>query len=119
MALRKDLRARWEEEAEKAVEEGLSELDVHSVRVTPVVFSKWKAYGIGECIRRLEKDETLFPRVVAGELVAGYDEAMDYLRRYHYDSHGKPVKEDDHAPDAWLCANLRWASKFKRDRKII
>ena len=117
--LRKRVRARWEELADQAETEGRDSMTVHSVRVTPVVFSKWKAFGIGVCVRLLERGLFAFVKSFLGRAVEGYGLAMEYLRGYRYDANGKPVKEDDHGPDAFLCANLRWEDKFRREKKPL
>jgi len=80
--------------------------------VRPVAFGKWKRYGLGEVTRRLEKGLILFPRTFNDVPVPGREKALEYLREYRMDDNGNPIKEDDHIPDALLCACLRWSKKF-------
>jgi hypothetical protein len=68
-----------------------------------VTFSTEKAYGVGEVRRRLEREELILPRTYGGRPVENWKRAVDYLRGYRTDQNGKPVKKDDHAPDALLC----------------
>lgn len=84
-----------------------------SPRVVPVVFSKWKQYGIGEVRRRLEKKMLHFAPDFGGEKDAQFDRAMRYMKAYHTDDRGKPVKADDHGPDALLCAVVGFAPSFR------
>ncbi len=87
--------------------------DEFGVMVRPVDFGKWKSYGIGECRRRLEKELVLMPAVYGGRPVENYDQAMGYLRSYETDDKGKPIKKDDHGPDAWLMATLAFSQRFR------
>lgn len=85
-----------------------------SPRVVPVVFSKWKDYGIGEVRRRLEKGQLKFaPDFGGGARDPSFDRAMRYLKAYHTDDKGKPIKADDHGPDALMCAVIGFAPSFR------
>jgi hypothetical protein len=85
-----------------------------SPRVVPVVFSKWKAYGIGEVRRRFEKKLLrLAPDLGGGPKDPLFDRAVRYLKAYHADDTGKPVKVDDHGPDALLCAVIGFSLSFR------
>lgn len=88
-------------------------------RVYPVVFSKWKTYGIGEVRRRLEQRQLKFLRGFGGQPVAAHERAMRYLKAYHTDKDGKPVKQDDHACDALLCASVGFAQSFKAATRFV
>jgi hypothetical protein len=81
-------------------------------RVFPIVFSKFKAYGIGEVRRRLEKRELFFAPDFGGVEDQAFAMAMRYLKSYHTDDSGKPVKIDDHGPDALLCACVGFSQSF-------
>lgn len=84
-----------------------------SPRVAPVVFSRWKDYGIGEVRRRLEKRQLFFAPDFGGRANLGHDKAMKSLKAYHTDKHGNPVKVDDHACDALLCGVIGFAPSFR------
>lgn len=71
--------------------------------VYPVVFSRDKAFGIGEVRRRLEQGKLKFATSFGGRVVEGWERAIQYLRGYSQDEQGRPVKKDDHIPDALLC----------------
>lgn len=79
--------------------------------VEPVNFGREKDYGIGEVRRRLEHGTIIFAARFGGQPVQNHDRAMDYLRGYHYDDHGKPAKVMDHGPDALLCLVGTWAPR--------
>lgn len=81
-------------------------------RVFPIVFSKFKAYGIGEVRRRLEKKEVCFAPDFGGVRDPAFDAAMRFLKAYRNDEFGRPVKEDDHGPDALLCLCVGFSQSF-------
>lgn len=87
------------------------EPDAWDVAVEPVNFGTEKTYGIGEVRRRLEHGTIVFAKRFGGEPVPNHERAMEYLRAYHYDENGKPVKRDDHGPDGLLCLCLTWAPR--------
>jgi hypothetical protein len=88
-------------------------------KVLPVVFSKWKAYGIGEVRRRLEQGLLKFATVFGSETVVAHDRALAYLKGYHTDKNGIPVKVDDHGPDALLCAVIGSATSFRAATSFV
>ena len=59
--------------------------------------------------RRLEKGLIHFPRHFHGEPIRNVDRALKLLKAYRLDDNGKPVKKDDHCPDALMAGVLRWA----------
>jgi hypothetical protein len=75
-----------------------------------VLFAKWKDYGIGSCTKYFTSPGRLFIR----SNLTGFTEQ---LKRYRQDKYGKPVKKDDHGPDAMLCAMLHFPfeEKFAQD----
>lgn len=78
--------------------------------VSRVLFQKWKDYGLGNCTKYFTTRNRLFIRT-------GLTGFIEQLKRYRQDKYGKPVKKDDHSPDAWLCAMLRYPfeDKFRED----
>ena len=84
-----------------------------------VPFGEWKMYGIGEVRRRVEKGLIRFPRTFGLEPVAHWAPAMRYLKNYRADEHGKPIKKEDHGPDALLCAMLGWSSAWSGGGRIL
>ena len=78
--------------------------------LSPVLFQKWKDYGIGNCTKYFTMRNRLFIRM-------GLTGFIEQLKRYRQDKYGKPVKKDDHSPDAWLCSMLRFPfeDKFRED----
>lgn len=68
--------------------------------VTPVHFNVWKEYGIKNAKKYLETGKV----VIGKELT----ELRRCLKAYHRDEHGKPVKKDDHAPDAFMLSLIGW-----------
>jgi len=88
-------------------------------RVLPVVFSKWKAYGVGEVRRRLEQQQLYFASGFGGELVVAHERAMRYLKAYKADEYGRPIKVDDHGPDALLCACIGFATSFRSTTSFV
>jgi len=88
-------------------------------RVLPVVFSRWKAYAVGETRRRLEKELLKFATEFGGAPVVEHERAMRYLREYHTDRFGQFVKEDDHVPDALAMACVGFATSFRAATTFI
>lgn len=86
--------------------------------VRPVGFGEWKAYGIGEVRRRIEKKLIRFPKVFGGAEVTNWKPAIGYLKGYKADDHGKPIKKDDHGPDALLCAMIGWSHAWSGGSRI-
>ncbi len=86
------------------------ELEQVGFDVRRVPFAKWKDYGIGNCTKYLTTKGRLFIR----SNLTGFIEQM---KRYRQDRLGKPVKKDDHGPDAFLCAMLHYLyeERFKED----
>jgi intein/homing endonuclease len=60
-----------------------------------VQFAKWKDYGVGNCIKYLVTPGKLFIRENLHTL-------LDQMKRYRRDKFGRPIKKDDHGPDAWM-----------------
>lgn len=69
--------------------------------VVPVVFGKWKSYGIDNCSKWLDHSRVRFLR---SKLPTFLKQVKGYLKG----PDGKPVKKDDHGPDAWMCAMLNF-----------
>ena len=81
------------------------------VTVHPVVFSRDKAFGIGEVRRRLEQGKLRFATSFGGRPVDEWERSIDYLRGYSIDEQGRPIKRDDHIPDALLCMCVGYADQ--------
>jgi len=79
------------------------ELHEEGFKVIPVVFKKWKEFGIQNVSKFLTTGRLQFLK--DGE---GNDQLLSQLRRYRADGNGKPIKKDDHGPDALMCAMLNW-----------
>ena len=77
------------------------EVDQSGFNMTPVPFSKWKDYGVGNCVKYLHTPGKLFIR-------SNLFTFLDQLKRYRRDKHGKPIKKDDHGPDAFMCSMLHF-----------
>lgn len=88
-------------------------------KVLPVVFSRFKEYGIGEVRRRLEQGLLKFCADFGGQPVVGHDMALRFLKSYHTDKLGKPVKVDDHVPDALLMNCIVHATSFRAATHFI
>lgn len=71
------------------------EVEQSGFNMTPVQFNKWKDYGVGNCVKYLHTPGKLFIR-------ANLYTFLDQIKRYRRDRHGKPIKKDDHGPDAWM-----------------
>lgn len=86
------------------------ELEQVGFDVRRVAFVKWKDYGIGNCTKYLTTRGRIFIR----SNMTGF---IEQLKRYRQDKNGKPVKKDDHGPDAFLCAMLHYPyeERFKDD----
>jgi hypothetical protein len=86
------------------------ELEQAGYEVFRVPFNKWKDYGIGN----LTKYFTAKGRLYIRSNLTGF---IEQLKRYRQDKMGRPVKKDDHGPDALLCAMLNYPfeEKFKED----
>jgi hypothetical protein len=69
--------------------------------VQAVPFQKWKDYGIGNCTKFL----TSRGRCNIRRNLTGF---LEQVKRYRLNKVGKPIKKDDHGPDAWLCAMLHY-----------
>ena len=78
--------------------------------VRPVAFNTWKGIAISEVRRRLEQEKILFPRHFGGAPVPNYEKAMKYLRAYKTDDQGRPIKKDDHGPDALSCLAVGYST---------
>lgn len=96
-----------------------SSSDYDGPRVRGVAFSKWKRYGVGEVRRRLEKELLFFAETWGGVPTPGHERAMRYLKAYHTDKNGDPVKEDDHGPDALLCGVVSCARNFEPQARLV
>jgi hypothetical protein len=79
----------------------------------PVPFNKWKDFGIGNCIKYFTNPGRLFIR----RSLTGF---LEQLKRYRQNKQGKPVKKDDHGPDAFLCAmiHFRFEERFAGDLEL-
>jgi len=86
------------------------ELEQAGYEVFRVPFNKWKDYGIGN----LTKYFTAKGRLYIRSNLTGF---IEQLKRYRQDKMGRPVKKDDHGPDALLCAMLNYPfeERFKED----
>lgn len=93
-------------EAEKP---GAREEDVHNFAVRPVIFSRTKAFGLGEVRRRLEKGLLKFATSFGGKPVRHWERAIEYLKGYAKDDNGNPIKKDDHVADATLMLAVSFA----------
>jgi hypothetical protein len=82
------------------------------VAVSPVVFSRDKAFGIGEVRRRLEQGKLRFATSFGGRPVEGWERALEYLKAYSMDEQGRPIKRDDHVPDSLLCLCIGFAEQI-------
>ena len=69
--------------------------------VRRVPFAKWKDYGIGNCTKYFTSKGRFFIR-------SNHTGFLEQIKRYRQDKYGKPVKKDDHGPDALLCAMLHF-----------
>jgi len=85
----------------------------HEFAVRPVVFSRDKAFGIGEVRRRLEKGLIKFATSFGGKPVRHVERAIEYMKGYSRDENGNPIKRDDHVPDAVLCMCVGFAESVR------
>lgn len=86
------------------------ELEQAGFEVFRVPFNKWKDYGIGNLTKYFTSKGRLFIR----SSLTGF---VEQLKRYRQDKMGRPVKKDDHGPDALLCGMLHYPfeERFKED----
>jgi hypothetical protein len=89
-----------------------------SPRVFPVVFSKWKPFLLGEVRRRLEQGLLKFARGWGGRKVAGLDSALRALKAYRYDDSGRPIKVNDHIPDALGMVCVGFSPAFRAPARL-
>jgi len=71
------------------------EVDQAGFNLMNVQFAKWKDYGVGNCVKYLVTPGKLFIRENLHTL-------LDQIKRYRRDKYGKPIKKDDHGPDAFM-----------------
>lgn len=78
-----------------------------------VLFGKWKDYGVGNCIKYFTSKKRIIIR-------SGLTGLIDQLKRYRQDKNGRPIKKDDHGPDALLCAMLhfQYEDRFGEDLEL-
>lgn len=76
--------------------------------VKEIPFNEWKEFGIGNVRNYLEKERLVVLRNWRGRRNPGFDEWLGQMKGYEYGADGKPVKKNDHGPDATLCALLKW-----------
>ena len=79
------------------------ELHEEGFKVIPVVFKKWKEFGIQNVSKFLNTGRL---QILSGG--NGNDQLLAQLRKYRADGNGKPIKKDDHGPDSLMCAMLNW-----------
>jgi len=108
-----------EELAEMSSEHATNNKLEWNPRVLPVVFSRFKDYGIGEVNRRLEKGLLKFCTAFGGAPVEFHDKAMKYLKMYRRDESGKPIKVDDHVPDALMMNCLGLSISFRSKTAFV
>lgn len=86
------------------------EVDQAGFNITNVQFAKWKDYGVGNCVKYLHTPGKLFIR-------SNLYTFLDQIKRYRRDKHGKPIKKDDHGPDAFMCSMLhfRFEDRFQSE----
>jgi hypothetical protein len=86
------------------------EVDQAGFNMTNVPFSKWKDYGVGNCVKYLVTPGRLFIR-------SNLFSFLDQIKRYRRDKFGKPIKKDDHGPDAFMCSMLhyRFEERFQSE----
>jgi len=63
-----------------------------------VIFSKWKEFGIGNLNKYFQHNKIA--------LLKSMDKLYNCLQNYHRDKTGKPIKKNDHGPDALMIALL-------------
>jgi len=66
-----------------------------------IQFAKWKDYGIGNGTKYFTTPNRL-------KICSHLNGFIEQMKRYRQDKYGKPVKKDDHGPDAFLCAMLHY-----------
>lgn len=69
---------------------------------TPVAFNKYKVWGIENL------DRYLSSRRITISTYGDLEIVHTQMLLYHTDERGKPVKKDDHGPDALMCATVGW-----------
>lgn len=85
------------------------ELGQRGFEVVDVPFQRYKDFGIGNLGRYFE-----YERI---RVLPGFAVLVRQLHAYRYGRDGKPVKKDDHGPDALLCAMMafRFTETFPED----
>ncbi len=78
-----------------------AELEGAGFDVMPVPFQKWKDFGIGNCIKFFTAKKRLKIRNTLNGLI-------EQMKRYRQDRMGKPIKKDDHGPDAFMCSMIQY-----------
>jgi len=71
------------------------EVEQAGFNIAPVPFAKWKDYGIGNTTKFFTTPHRFFIR-------RGLAGLIGQLKRYRLDRQGRPIKKDDHGPDALL-----------------
>lgn len=71
------------------------EVDQAGLDLSPVGFAKWKDYGIGNVTKFFTTPGRFYLR-------RSLDGLVEQLKRYRLDRQGRPIKRDDHGPDALL-----------------
>ncbi len=77
------------------------EVDNAGFDCRPVLFQKFKDYGIGNCTKFFTSQK----RYGVRKSLTGL---LEQIKRYRLNRVGKPVKDEDHGPDALLCAMLHF-----------
>lgn len=79
------------------------ELQKRGALMFPVSFVKLKDYGISNITKLLEQDRL--------EIPDKFSWLVDQMKKYRMGENGKPVKKNDHGPDALLCSCLHYTDK--------
>ncbi len=95
---------------------GVADLMASGFDVRQVAFAKWKTMGIGSIERYFLHEHLEIGQ--GGEFEDGLDKLREQLLKYHTDERGKIVKEDDHLPDAMMCAMMRFLYINEFDREM-
>ncbi len=90
-----------------------------NTRVLPVVFSKFKMYGIGEVRRRLEQKLLGFASSFGDQVNEEHARTMKHMRAYHVDkTTNKPAKVDDHVVDAVIALCVGLSTSFRAQTRL-
>lgn len=81
------------------------ELAKHDFNVSPVMFGKYKSYGISNIQKWLAEERLEILEKYPSSGNTFYEQLIKYRKNPET---GKPIKENDHYPDGFMCAMLNF-----------